>query len=456
MNKFVKLVLCIMVLSVLLGAPQSVSAKAEKGINIKKTFSKAIGEEMSRQKYDKNQDGYLSGKEIKQIKSFYLCSDVVKENVNVKGISKLKYLEKIRINICGHAYNIKEVEKLHKLKYTSILFEPKKKIVLNLKKCRDIKTLGLYTSGGKAQVKVKIRANNKIRNLYVSGVENGVALIRKCAKVQDLYLDNNAKKTKININNKKAISKISLTDSDNIESVNVQGCNNLKEISLENVKGMKSFQVRQCKILPQIEVDGGKIGESTIKDCPNIKKIIFDNTKGLSKVSISGLPKLKIIDIQDTPKLKSLILENLPKLKELSCVRGALSELNILGENQISEINVYKNKLKKFEYENLKKLNYLDCDDNQIEGKFDFTLYPKLYNLFCRNNKLTEIYGGDGNREIEMIDCYNNNLKLIDFNAMYSGEGFIWSLNCKKNPNVEVKAVIERCKRDSTAKIESM
>ena len=97
MRNIIKSMIFVIALSVLLTAPQSVSAKTGKGISIEKTFAKGTRDEISRKVYDKNQDGYLSKNEIKKIKELKLYSYLnanIENKLNLKGISKLKYLEK--------------------------------------------------------------------------------------------------------------------------------------------------------------------------------------------------------------------------------------------------------------------------------------------------------------------------------------------------------------------------
>lgn len=129
--------LCILVVYVLGMTPQLVNAKTNKGINIKKNFVKGVGEEISGKWYDKNQDGYLSKKEIKQIKELYLYSEY--EDFNLKGISKLKYLEKIKIDPKYYLYNIRELKKLRNLKYVDISIDSKQKKYLILESVRILK-----------------------------------------------------------------------------------------------------------------------------------------------------------------------------------------------------------------------------------------------------------------------------------------------------------------------------
>lgn len=471
MNKnFMKVMICMIILSALLIMPQSVSAKSHKGINIKKTFVQGLCEEMGEEFYDKDQDGYLSKSEIKKIKQLDLFSYY--KNFDLKGISKLKYLEKIDIEPKHYVTNLKEFKKLPRLKYVRIVTDSNKKITLDLRRNKKIKTLIVYTKANKGIVKV--RKNNKISNLSLIGVKNSISIVNKCHKAKVIDFDSNCNNVSLNIENRKKLTKIHLLYSKDIKTLSIHNCANLKtvEISeakigkcmLENTSKLKKITINKTKLsalninnlkrLQTLKIDDTRLSSISIKKLNGLRTLRMNHVKGLSDLTISNLKKIWEIDLDSVPQLKSLTLEKLPKLKELTCVRGALSELNIVGNNKISEIRIYNNKLKKFEYENLKQLKYLECDNNQIEGRFDFTLYPHLYEFYCRNNQLTEIYGGDCNREINIIDCYNNKLKIIDFKAMKPYEGFIWYLNCKKNPNVEVYAVIEHSwKHDSTAKL---
>lgn len=471
MNKnLMKTMLGILLLSVFLSVPQLVNAKSCKGINIKKTFVKGMCEELSEKFYDKNQDGYLSKSEIKQIKELDLFTYY--QNFDLKGISKLKYLEKIDIEPEYYVYNLKELKKLPKLKYIRVVTDSKKKITLDLRRNKKLKTLIVYTKANKGIVKIK--KNNKICNVSLLGVQNSISIINKCHKAKAIEFDSYHDNISLNIKNRKKLTNIHLLHSDGIKTLSIRNCANLKTVEiyegkigkcvLQNTPNLKNITINESKIsaltidnlkrLQTLKINDTKLSSISIKKLNGLRTLKMDCVKGLSDMTITDLSKLKKIDINNVPQLKCLTLEEVSKLKNLTCTRGALSELNILGENQISEISIYNNKLKKFEYDNLKKLRYLECDNNKLEGKFDFTLYPKLYKLYCRNNQLTEIYGGDCNREIDIIDCYNNKLKIIDFKAMKPREGFIYYLNCKKNPNVEVYAVIEHTwKHDSTAKL---
>ena len=198
-----------------------------------------------------------------------------------------------------------------------------------------------------------------------------------------------------------------------------------------------------------MKIGWGEFFNINLNNLKSLKKIDMHKVKKLSIFKISALKALRNISIIEAKRLKNLTIENALKLKEVCCCNGVLNELNILGMNKIQKINVSHNKLKKFEYSNLKDLVELNINDNELEGKFDFSLYPHMYILDCDNNKLTEIYGGTANREIDWISCVNNQIKLIDFRG--TTDGCILAMNCKKNPNIVVYAVVEDFMHDASA-----
>lgn len=206
-KKYIKVMLCIMFLSVLLIVPQSVNAKSGKEINIKKTFAKGTGEEIRRKKYDRNQDGYLNQTEIKKIKKLHLYTyqnDNINSNLNIKGISKLKYLERIDFIAKGDIYNLKEIKKLSNLKYVKIERNSKKKRVFDFRKSKNLKTLDLSMKFNTGIVKVCKK--NRITTLSIGGVKNGALIADRCCKARKLEIVGNNDSTSLNlINNKKLV-----------------------------------------------------------------------------------------------------------------------------------------------------------------------------------------------------------------------------------------------------------
>ena len=471
MKKFVKLMLCIMFLSVLLGAPQSVSAKTNKGINIKKTFAKGIRYEMSRKVYDKNQDGYLDKREVKSIKKLFLYTyqnEYINENFNLRGISKLKYVEKIYFDAEGYAFNLQEIKKFRNLKSVEIKTKLKKAKILDFRKSKNIKNLDLSMLTKTAVVKV--REKNKIENLYLEGIKNSISVANKCSHAKKIDILGNKNKSSLNLINRKKLTNLYLFDVKKIKNLNIENCPKLEKIYVSetdtinfNIKSnakLKNARIYDSKIvnwtmdnldeLRTLEIGNVELSSILMNALNNLKKVEMDKVKKLSQLSFSNLIRLQEINILHAKKLISLSLDNLPRLKKVSCAVGVLRELNINGKNDIREMSLGNNKLTRFSYTNLQKLNRLFIHNNQLEGRFDMTLYPCLDDFNCSHNRLTEIYGGTIDEAISYINCNNNQLKLIDFRGMKNG--YILGLDCKNNPNVEIYGVVEDGSWDASAK----
>ncbi len=460
-----KIVLCLLVLSVVLIVPQTVNAKSNKGISIKENFGN-YKYALRKKERDKNQDGYLSKAEIKEIKSLDLREDT---SINVKGISKLKYLEKLTLDTMKNVRNLKEVEKLRRLKYLKIGMETKKKRTLDLRKNKKIETLYIYCLENK--LNVKIRKKNIIKNLYLEGAKNSMEIANKCKKVQTIEIEKHGNQEKLNLVNRKKLKKVYLcTD---VKEIKIQNCAKLEKVKFNECKStsctiennpklqfIKMYQtkapnltIQNLKGLKWINIDGKRILKLSLNGLDNLRKIKLYNAKGLTDLTISDFPKLWKIDICRVSDLQSFTVENLKNLKQMNCMVGKVTELNIVGDHKLKKVRVCDNKLKTFAYDNLKNVRYLDISNNQIEGRFDFTLYPNIYELDCSNNRISEIYGGPLNREIGYINCSNNNMKLLHFTELDKYAGFIFYVNCKKNPDIEVHAWMEDYDSDPTANI---
>ena len=467
-KNLIKLVLCVMVLSVFLIMPDVVNAKSGKGYNIRNTFSGTIRFEIKVKKYDRNQDGYLSKGEIKKIKSLYLEEY---QNTSVKGLSKLKYLKKITIKAQRAVYHIKEVEKLHGLEDIHIKVEPERKLVFDLRKFRKIRKLAVEFESEEGVI--KIRKNNKIKYLNLYGVKNSVSIANKCLRAKKICIEINTKKGNLLLRNRKNLKLLSLSCAKNINKMDIQNCAKLEKVKFSECKStsctiennpklqfIKMYDVKvpnliikSLKGLKWINIDEARISKFSLNELDNLKQIKLYDAKGLTNLTISNFPKLWNLEVCRVPDLQSFTVENLKNLKQMSCVGGKVTELNIVGYHKLKKVEVHNNRLKTFAYENLKNVRYLNISKNQIEGRFDFTLYPKLYDFDCSNNRISEIYGGPLNREIGYINCSNNNMKLLHFTELDKYAGYIFYVNCKKNPDIEVHAWMEDYDSDPTANI---
>ena len=462
MKNIIKSMIFVIALSVLLTAPQSVSAKTGKGISIEKTFAKGTRDEISRKVYDKNQDGYLSKKEVRNIKNLSLYTyqnDHINSDINIKGISKLKYLENLKIKARRKVYNFKELKNLSNLKYVKIDINSKEKRVLDFRKSKKLKILELSLLRDTGIV--KINKNNHIKVLSICGIENGVSVANKCYKAEKIELYGTYKTGSLNINNRKNLISIYLDGLKKIKKLNITKCPKLEKINvidsdiekMDIVKNSKvekivvfdskigNMNIKRMGKLKNLRVEQSKLSEITMEDLNSLYKVYMDDIKKLKEIEYRNLNRLKEIDMSNMKNLRTLTIDNTPRLWSVTCMHGILSELNIFGKNSIGKMRLFDNKLTKFEYSNLPYIYYLDIGDNRIGGKFDMSLYPNLESFYCENNLLEEIYCGEKDRDFYVINCKNNKIKLI-----HAGENayvFVSGMNCKNNPGIVIKVDVE-------------
>lgn len=452
MNKTLKgMIACLALAAALLAVPCVAQAGQGKGISIRENFGKDLRRVLKREKYDQNRDGFLSRGEIRKIKSIGVYPDYTVAKIDVRGISRLKNLEELKIEIDSYrgkkAYGLKEIGKLKKLKVFRMSMNLKEKRKIDLRKLKNLSYVNIASS----KLTVSVRKGNKIKALLLNGVENGASLVKKCQNAQHIFIGKTSRKVSIRLEKMKKLRSFVMERCSNVEKIKVGKCDKLGILSFDKVNNCKELEVKDCRRLWNIEVYNGTVEKITVRNIPQIYDIQISYVKNLKEVRLSNMKMLNILSISYNSMLEKITLENLPRLVNTDLSHNLLKELNVLGENRIVNMNISYNKLKKFEYNTLKRLSELNIRNNKLEGKFDMSLYPNLRDLDCQNNRLTEIYGGVNEWEMDGIDCSNNKIKLIDFR--WTQAGYLMWLNCKNNPGIIVYANVEDGKNDADAKI---
>lgn len=372
--------------------PNETYAKENKKINIDKTFGDCSYWLKSKE-YDKNKDGYLSSKEIKGIKEL-CCYGDWGDVISLKGISKLKSLKKLDL-YAKQLTSMEEISKLRKLETLKIEVHKKNK------------------------TKIKISSKNHIKKLDLKNVNGGAEAARKCSKIEKLRIVGDQTSKYMVIKNNKHIKSISLgSRMDALEKVTVKSCKNLEKLDIytksrAKLNNLKSIEVLNNKKMKYIEVGS---------NCPNVSKFIIRN-----------LPVLRCLSVEKNDFIENLRLENVPKLRTVIWENGKLSNLEIIGENSISTMEISNNNFKKFEYPELKNLSTLNIGNNKLQGSFNVDNYPQIYDFVLANNKLTMIYGIEEKDYSWRLHCNGNeNLKLV-----YLPNYYFWYFDCTV-PHVKI------------------
>jgi len=166
-------------------------------------------------------------------------------------------------------------------------------------------------------------------------------------------------------------------------------------IKLKNVDRITTI-LRKIKFL---DLSNNKL--TNIPKIDEYKNIIFLN---ISENNISG----NIVDnnlielVCDNNKLESIISNTLERL---------VASNNIINKIELPNIKllvINNNKLNKLEH--MKKLEYLECMDNNIERINDL---GELQELYISNNKLVEM--DDNMFKLNILNCINNPISKINY-----------------------------------------
>lgn len=420
MNKKVKKILfTIMIFSMTCMLPQMVSAKNVKGINYKKVFKEKDIISDCRES-DTNKDGFLSKKESKDVTIIYI--DKNRKNINLKGISRLKNLKSIEIKTNAKIYNLKEVAKVSKLQRFVIQNKKIKKI--DLRKNKNLREIDIRLRGGR----VKIANKSLISKAKFSGVNGVTLLLKNMPRLCDIKIqDDKTSKTFVK-NNGKFLGEIYISNT------------KIRKIDISKYEGLGCINV----------IDSYDLEECNFTDIKQLRCVVIGSGENLAKFTMNNVQGQRKIEVRKNKKIKEINLGNMPELEVFKWTNGVLEKLQIENAEKLSTINLSKNKLKSFQYPQLKNLIEIMIGDNEIQGEFNWNQHPKLRVLECRNNKLTRINGADYTGEVYMLDCYNNNLKTID---LRNSKKVYW-INCEKNHGVEIFADMYGYSGDANVKMQ--
>lgn len=137
----------------------------------------------------------------------------------------------------------------------------------------------------------------------------------------------------------------------------------------------------------------------------NITGIICENCSMNELLHLEEFKNLKFLNCSNN-NLTKIYINN---LESLNCSYNNIKTLKI---DKISKVFCKNNLIKKLIFSKKSKCDLLDCSYNKIK-KINFNL--TLQQLYCNNNKLTEIK----TNALTFLNCSDNNINKINFDTKY-------------------------------------
>ncbi len=151
-----------------------------------------------------------------------------------------------------------------------------------------------------------------------------------------------------------------------------------------------------------------------------------------SVLSISDFVKLSSIDclMIENRNIKNLQgLEYFPKLTDLCCENNELTELKITDNPELMLLSCNNNKLTELDISSCKNLGWLYCENNLLT-ELNLENNNELAWLYCYNNKLTKL-NIKNCPDIYRLHCYDNYMDENPYNAI---DGLINNIEKLGNP----------------------
>ena len=105
-------------------------------------------------------------------------------------------------------------------------------------------------------------------------------------------------------------------------------------------------------------------------------------------------------------------IQHFPKLENLYCYKNQLTNLDVSKNPELKQLWCYNNPLTKLDVSRNAELKELWCSDNKLSS-LDVSKNPKLENLDCYKNQLTEL-DVSKNTALRYLDCRQNSLTSLD------------------------------------------
>lgn len=332
-----------LLLSVIVISPNNnVYAKEDSNVKIESFADKRIRGEIK--KYDENNDGYLDNEELKKVTTLVFF-DEEGRTFNLKDIGKLKYLEKLSIDIDEEDYtnkikNVKEIYKLSNLKELRLGYcKFEKNIKLNFKSLKKLKKLDLH-------VLSKVKSVDVSKNKKLEHISVGVKGIKK-----------------LNLTKNKKLKEISVCGNKTLKTINLKKNKKLEKLALAKIKS--KYSLKYNKNLKNLEVILTEVPD--ISKNKKLKNLYIYNPDN-EEISIgSGNKNLKNLSIIRNKKMK-VSIDGCKKLKMLE-ISGGSADIKITNCGKIRYFEIFYCSVENLECDVAQDVYMLDVNITEEELK---------------------------------------------------------------------------------------
>jgi hypothetical protein len=211
--------------------------------------------------------------------------------------------------------------------------------------------------------------------------------------------------------------------------VSSQNTSNFLDLSGNSIitvdtNGDGEIQVSEAQQIAEIGINGSNlISLEGINSFINLKKIYVYGCYHISELNLNGLSQLTELWIYNG-SLSNLILSNLPNLLKLGCNNNNVTNLDLHQITSLKEIRCQENWTSNINLSGLTQLELLNCSSNSLSN-INLNGLNNLSTLICDGNTIS-ILDLSGNPNLHILKCGRNSIPTLDL----SGNPSLVELEC--------------------------
>ena len=211
-----------------------------------------------------------------------------------------------------------------------------------------------------------------------------------------------------------------------VSSQNTSNFLNLSGNSIITVdtNGDGEIQVSEAQQIAEIGINGSNlVSLEGINSFINLKKIYVYGCYHISELNLNGLSQLTELWIYNG-SLSNLILSNLPNLLKLGCNNNNITNLDLHQITSLKEIRCQENWTNNINLSGLTQLELLNCSSNSLSN-INLNGLNNLSTLICDGNTISTL-DLSGNPNLHILECGRNSISTLDL----SGNPSLVELEC--------------------------
>ena len=339
-------------------------------------------------RFDKDNDGFLSDEEIAGARELICPGDVAEGMLKIASAKGIEYLTEL-VSLDVHSNQIIELDLSRNTKLRYVM-------------CKDNDVMASLKVSGLSELVYLHCATNSLTGLDLTG----------CANLEELYCSVNSL-DRLDLSGNMKLKKLECW-ANNLRTLDVSNHAYLTNID-SNMNYLESLNASGCTSLNHIHSPNNLLTSINVIGCTNLRTVNLNGNR-FSELDLSGNSELLSLDC-GVNLLVSLDVSRCGKMTTLECSDNKIQSLNLEGCAGLKSVRCANNQLEEIDVSQLMNLAELDCAGNRLSG-LDVSRNYSLVSLRCASNYIKGI-NLRNNSGLQYLELQGNNITELDLSGNF-------------------------------------